>query len=192
MKLSSLRYLLREGFRNLWQNRFMSIASIGVLVSCLLLTGFAYLVFANVDHAFDWVYGQNVVAVFVDLENTPEETAEVGEKLKAITNVASVEFVSKDKTLEDMRDELPAETFESMQGENNPLQDTYIVTLKDLDQFEGTVSQLKGISGVDDVRYDGGIASMLTKIRQVVLAVGAGSFSCCCWYPCLSLPTPSS
>lgn len=64
MKLSSLRYLLREGFRNLWQNRFMSIASIGVLVSCLLLTGFAYLVFANVDHAFDWVYGQNVVAVF--------------------------------------------------------------------------------------------------------------------------------
>ena len=92
MKLSSLRYLLREGFRNLWQNRFMSIASIGVLVSCLLLTGFAYLVFANVDHAFDWVYGQNVVAVFVDLESTPEETAEVGEKLKAITNVASVEF----------------------------------------------------------------------------------------------------
>ena len=172
MKLSSLRYLLREGFRNLWQNRFMSIASIGVLVSCLLLTGFAYLVFANVDHAFDWVYGQNVVAVFVDLESTPEETAEVGEKLKAITNVASVEFVSKDKTLEDMRDELPAETFESMQGENNPLQDTYIVTLKDLDQFEGTVSQLKGVSGVDDVRYDGGIASMLTKIRQVVLAVG--------------------
>lgn len=163
MKLSSLRYLLREGFRNLWQNRFMSIASIGVLVSCLLLTGFAYLVFANVDHAFDWVYGQNVVAVFVDLENTPEETAEVGEKLKAITNVASVEFVSKDKTLEDMRDELPAETFESMQGENNPLQDTYIVTLKDLDQFEGTVSQLKGVSGVDDVRYDGGIASMLTS-----------------------------
>lgn len=96
----------------------------------------------------------------------------MGEKLKAITNVASVEFVSKDKTLEDMRDELPAETFESMQGENNPLQDTYIVTLKDLDQFEGTVSQLKGVSGVDDVRYDGGIASMLTKIRQVVLAVG--------------------
>ena len=86
--------------------------------------------------------------------------------------MASVEFVSKDKTLEDMRDELPAETFESMQGENNPLQDTYIVTLKDLDQFEGTVSQLKGVSGVDDVRYDGGIASMLTKIRQVVLAVG--------------------
>ena len=45
MRLSSMRYLLREGFRNIWQNRFMSLASICVLVSCLLLTGGAYLVF---------------------------------------------------------------------------------------------------------------------------------------------------
>ena len=39
MRLSSIRYLLREGFRSIWQNRFMAIASVGVLVSCLLLTG---------------------------------------------------------------------------------------------------------------------------------------------------------
>lgn len=120
MKLSSLRYLLREGFRNLWQNRFMSIASIGVLVSCLLLTGFAYLVFANVDHAFDWVYGQNVVAVFVDLESTPEETAEVGEKLKAITNVASVEFVSKDKTLRICGTSCPPKPLKACRGRTIP------------------------------------------------------------------------
>ena len=56
MKFSSIRYLLREGFRNLWQNRFMAVASIGVLVSCLLLTGGADLIFANIDHILDWVY----------------------------------------------------------------------------------------------------------------------------------------
>ena len=39
MRFSSIRYLIREGFRNIWQNRFMAIASIGVLMSCLLITG---------------------------------------------------------------------------------------------------------------------------------------------------------
>ena len=39
MKLSSLGYLLKEGAKNIWSNRTMSFASVGVLVSCLLLTG---------------------------------------------------------------------------------------------------------------------------------------------------------
>ena len=39
MNFSSMKYLLKEGVKNVWNNRMMSFASIGVLVSCLLLTG---------------------------------------------------------------------------------------------------------------------------------------------------------
>ena len=172
MKLSSLRYLLREGFRNIWQNRFMSIASIGVLISCLLLTGFAYLVFANIDHAFDWVYGQNVVVVFAEPDATEEQTAAMGETIRGITNVQSVEFVSKDEALWKMADDLPENTFEEMQGENNPLQDSFIVSLRDLSQLDATVMQLQKLDKVEDVTYDGDIAETLTRIKQVVMAVG--------------------
>ena len=35
MRFSGI-HLTWEGFRNIWQNRFMAIASIGVLMSCLL------------------------------------------------------------------------------------------------------------------------------------------------------------
>ena len=41
MNFSSMKYLLKEGVKNVWNNRMMSFASIGVLVSCLLLTGAA-------------------------------------------------------------------------------------------------------------------------------------------------------
>ena len=41
MKLSNLGYLIKEGIRNIWSNRMMSLASIGVLLSCLVLTGAA-------------------------------------------------------------------------------------------------------------------------------------------------------
>ena len=64
MRLSSFRYLVKEGLRSLWQNRFMSLASIGVLVSCRLTTGGAYLVFENIDSAFRKVYAQNKVLAY--------------------------------------------------------------------------------------------------------------------------------
>ena len=32
MKIHNIGYLLKEGFKNLWKNRTMSIASIGVLI----------------------------------------------------------------------------------------------------------------------------------------------------------------
>ena len=43
MKSSSFGYLIKEGARNIYANRMMSIASIGTLVACLLLIGSAVL-----------------------------------------------------------------------------------------------------------------------------------------------------
>ena len=173
MKLSSLRYLVREGFRSIWQNRFMAIASIGVLISCLLLTGFSYLAFANIDHAFDWVYGQNVVAVFMDEDATDQQIEQACQALAAITNVDSVTFVSKEESLEKLKDEnqLTDSTYAYMQ-ENNYLPDSYLIRMKDLSQFDATIMQAQKVDGVDEVSYDGEVASVLTKVRHVVLVVG--------------------
>lgn len=172
MKFSSLRYLVREGFRNIWQNRFMAIASVGVLISCLLLTGGAYMIFANIDHAFQWVYGQNVVVVFAEADTTEEQVKEIGEKIQSITNVASVEFVSKEEVLERYAEGLPAATLEYMQGENNPMPDSFVVTFADLEKFDATLMQIEQVPNVESVANNGDIAEMLTKVRQVVLAIG--------------------
>lgn len=171
MKFSSIRYLMREGFRNLWQNRFMAIASIGVLVSCLLLTGGAYLIFANIDHIFDWVYEQNVVVVFADQECTEEEIIQLGEKIQSITNVAAVEHRSKDELLEEMADSMPGAIFEDLK-EDNPLQDAFVVSFVDLSKFDATLMQLKEIPHVESVANNSDLADQLTKVRQIVLAVG--------------------
>ena len=64
MRIHDVQYLFKEGLRNTWQHRFMALASVGVLISCLLLTGFSYLFLINVDHMFQTAYEQNVVAVF--------------------------------------------------------------------------------------------------------------------------------
>lgn len=172
MRTHDVQYLVKEGVRNTWQNRFMALASVGVLICCLLLTGFSYLVFVNIDHLFQTAYEQNVVAVYLDVGLDEPSVQAVGDRLQAIGNIASVSFVSKEESLARYGEDLPAETYESLKGEENPLPDTYIVSLRELKDFEQTLSSIRALDGVEDVSYDGDIAATLTRIRHMVLAIG--------------------
>ena len=70
MKIQSIKYLTREGFRNVWVNRLMSIASVGVLVACMVLIGFAVLLTENVNVYMSNLEQQNVVMVYFNDENS--------------------------------------------------------------------------------------------------------------------------
>ncbi|MGN1319719.1 MAG: hypothetical protein ACI4U6_01230, partial [Acutalibacteraceae bacterium] len=65
MKISSVRYLVKEGFKGAWANRLMSLASIGVLVACMVVIGLAILISENVNVAIGNLEQQNVVMVYM-------------------------------------------------------------------------------------------------------------------------------
>ena len=172
MIISSIRYLVGEGFRNLWQSRFMSLTSIGVLISCLFLTGCSYLVLVNIKSAFDWVYGQNVVVAYAQAGCTGEQLQEIQDQIQNIDNVDHVDFLSKEEMLEKYKASIPEATYEEMQGDSNPMPDSFIVTFKDMAVFDDTVSQIRQISNIDDMSYNQDLATMLAKVRQFILIAG--------------------
>jgi len=171
MKLSSLRYLLREGFRSIWQNRFMAIASVAVLVSCLMITAGAYLVFMNVNHAFDFVYSQNKLVAFVKEDVTAAQLPALEKQLKGLAGVESVTFLSKDDSMKKFQNALPSAVYQSMLGEENPLLDSYVITL-DPAKLDSVILQLDNNAQIDDVSYSGNLAHTLVQIRQMVFTVG--------------------
>ena len=172
MRLHEIQYLVREGCRNTWQNRLMALASVGVLVCCLLLTGFSYLVFVNVDNMFQNAYEQNVMAVYLEASQTDEQVTQLGVTLNNMENVAQVDYLSKEDFLTQYAGSLESETMDSFMGENNPLPDTYIVSLKDLALVQQTLDAIRDLPGVEEVSYDADTAETLTAVRRVVLAIG--------------------
>ncbi|HHW46485.1 MAG TPA: ABC transporter permease [Clostridiales bacterium] len=70
MKLRSIKYLTFEGLKNIWVNRLMSIASIGVLVACMIIIGIAIVLSLNVNVALGNLEQQNVVMVYFNDENS--------------------------------------------------------------------------------------------------------------------------
>ena len=63
--MRSMKYLVGGGFKNTWANRLMSLASIGVLIACMVVIGLAILISENVNVAIGNLEQQNVVMVYM-------------------------------------------------------------------------------------------------------------------------------
>lgn len=70
MKFTSVKYLIGNGFKNIWLNKLMSVASIGVLVACMSVIGLAVAVSLNVDNTLSEIEQQNVVMVYFEDRNS--------------------------------------------------------------------------------------------------------------------------
>lgn len=174
MRLSGLGYLLKEGIKSIWTNRMMSIASIGVLVSCLVLTGAAELITLNVSTVVDEIGGENVTRVFLTQEVTDLESVYIQDEIGKLENVTKTEFVSKDDAILEYQDTLREDIFEQMLGEGNPLPNSVDVTLADLSLYDQTIAEIKSIDGVDSVRDTREIAHKLTSLSTLVSYMSLG------------------
>lgn len=168
MRLSGLGYLLKEGIKSIWSNRMMSIASIGVLVSCLLLTGAAELIALNVSAVVDEIGGENVTRVFLEQEVSDLEAVYIQNEIGKLDNISKTEFVPKDEAIKEYEDTLREDIFSQMQGKGNPLPNSVDVTLSDLSLYDNTIKEITAIDGVDSIRDTREIAQKLTSLSTLV------------------------
>lgn len=268
MRVSSFGYLTRQGMKNLWRNRMMTLASVSVLTACLLIVGIAMLLTANLNRVVEYVESENEFKAFVvkeddyliqQLENgllvldesalpeesaaeeptesvTEEESASEAEEsdtakedqkdtektasettsqteeesagsepakegstvtvdelalakeqfdwdgfcanlqaqIQSISNVEDVSFVSKDEGIESMKDQLgdQAELLDDYEGEENPLNDSFTIRVKDLTKLSDTIEQVSGLEGIQTVSAANSVAKTLTQIRHIVNVAG--------------------
>ena len=160
-------YLVKEGFKNVYANRIMSIASICVLVSCLVLTGAAALFSVNVTAIVSEVEKNNETTVYILRDRTEIEARQIGKKIEEIENVESAEFVSKAEAVEQYKDTLGDQLFDRIK-DKDPLNDAYHVVIKDLEKYDDTIKQIKAIDGVEKINDRREFAKKLTTISNLI------------------------
>ena len=157
--MSGFGYLIREGFRSIWSNRIMSIASICVLVSCLVLTGAAELISVNIEKEVDSVGKTNETTVYIKEGASDLEAVYIGKNLEKLDNITSVRFYPKEDAINEFKDSLPEAVFENVNGDNNPLPDAYIIAMDDLSKYDQTIDAINNRSE---------LARKLTDISNLV------------------------
>ncbi len=200
MKMGSSGYLLKEGFKNTWANRLMTIASVGVLVACMVVIGLALLISENVKLAFGNLEKQNVVMAYMKdyswayYGNNDEETVKdeitnddyvihsdeegkaLCEKIEEIDNVEKAEFISAEEGLNDVKKNMldgQEEYFAFLEEDGgNPISCAAKVTMKDMSLFDKTIKEIEKLDGIDVIQSQNDLAEKITAIKRGVEIAG--------------------
>ena len=173
MKLSTFGFLTRRGVRNLGKHWAMTIACIASLSVCMTLNTVATLAEVNVDSMVNYLGQQNEMVVFVDPEADDATTASVGERITATPGVSSVQYMSKEDTLNAYRGFLSdyASLLDEFENDN-PFKANYRVSLSDLSQMSAISQQFQTIPGVYSVSAPVEMTNTFVEIQKVVTKGG--------------------
>ena len=75
MNWSSFKYLVKQGWHNMVANRLMTVASLGVLTACLVITGIAGILSVSVSNFVQSLGDKDMIEVFISDEATDEQPA---------------------------------------------------------------------------------------------------------------------
>lgn len=167
-KSRNIRYLTSEGIKNIGINRLMSVASIAVLMSCLVMIGAAVLIYLNVDTLLQNIEDQNIIMVFVDVGADEDTVKSVESQIEKMDNIQSCEFVSKAEAYNKVLESLGKNASLLSDSDDSFLPDGFRLTVKDMEQFAATVSQLQSIEHVLNVQQNTDLASKLSRVRRAV------------------------
>jgi len=174
MRLHNFAYLFKEGTKNIFSNKLMSFACIGVLVACLLLIGSAVIFTLNVNNIVGDVVAQNEFIVFLDDNMTADDIGIFDVALDSIPNIASKTFISSEDALEQEKENLGdgAYILEGIDASTFP--NKFVLRVNDLSQFDDTVSQVSSLNGAMLVNSKNDVVEMLVGIKTAVQYSGAG------------------
>lgn len=174
MRTGNVSYLLKEGLRNIYANKMMSAASIGVLIACLLLIGSSVLVSMNINAFVGFIESQNEVVVFMDDDFDDDARTEFETELEKLPNIASIDFIDKEQGLREWVDGLGEvrEGLFDLLAKDNTMPDSYRLQVESLENFEPTLAAISKLPYVFSVSAPMEVAETVIAVRNVVTYAG--------------------
>lgn len=132
----------------------MGLASVGSITAVLIILGMVLIIILSINNVVVETKNKfDEIQIYLEDDIESEKMAEIEDKLKSSEGVTDVYFESKDEALEMMKKDWGEESYLLEGLEENPLPNSYIVKLKDIEYADNVASKLEGIDGIEDVKY---------------------------------------
>ena len=162
-------YFIGQAFEGLWRNGVMSFASIAVLMSLLVVIGGFTLLVTNIDVNLSEFGLINQIVVFCDPNASDEQIAEIGEAIGKLDNIESVQHVTMEEGLEQMKAEY--DIYDDVSEANNPLPDSFVITYLENEKVPNLDYQLNQIEGIAKVNNRLDLATKIEGFKRGVMLV---------------------
>ena len=174
MKIRTFGYTLKQGFSNIFRNKWFSLASIATISACLFLFGIFYAIVANFQNIVKTAEEGVSVTVYFDEGISDERIAEIGEMIEKRVEVSKVVYVSAEEAWEGFKTEYLGEYADGFT--ENPLANSmnYQIYLNDVSMQSALVTYLESVEGIRQINKSEVTATMLTGINALIGYISIG------------------
>lgn len=158
---------LREGFRNLFRNGWMTTASIFTMTLSLFMVGGLSLLLLNVQKVTSDIESSIQIRVMIDVAANQTDEASLREEIEKMDHVVSVTYRTKDEELQSLVDNV-GEEFSLHEGDSNPLSNVFVVDVDNADNINQVAKTIEGFTYVSSVNYGALVADAL--FQQIDMA----------------------
>lgn len=161
---------ITSSFKSIFRNFSLSMASITCIIITLLLVSIGILLSYNINNITKEIENELTIVVLMEKNITSEELTIAENTLKDVSNVLNIKFNSK----EDIKKELASqnETYAKIVAtwgeDENPLQDSFVIKVKEVKDINETATTIKNIDKVGSVKYGESMVNELINIFDVV------------------------
>lgn len=171
MKIRTVGRHIKEGFKSIKRNGWMSFAAISAVAITLLLVGGLIATVMNINELAADIENDVSVRVYVDLAAEEEEQEQLQKDLENLENVVNVAFSSREEELENVVGSY-GDTFELFQGDQNPLYNVFIVDTTSPEETSKVAKEIEPMDFVSEVNYGGAEADRLFKMTATIRNIG--------------------
>lgn len=170
MRKYNIFYFIKQAFSGMLRNGVMTFASIAVLMSLLVVIGGFSLLVVNIDKNLDEFGKMNEIVAFCDRELAEEQLVDISNRINKLDNIESVERVTKEQALEDMKQQYKG-TYDDVTEEENPLVDSFVITYFSTDKVPELDYQLKQIEGITKINNRLDLATTIENVKHGIMIV---------------------
>lgn len=159
---------IRDSFKSVFRNFSLSTAAIACSSITLILVAIAMILSYNVKNITEDLEHELTIVVYLSKETTEEQKTDFQNSLDQMENIENYVFKSKDEWKLEMKNssETLNTTLEYL--EENPLLDSYIVTVKDVKHLKETSQEILKNEYVTSADYGEGMTENLVSAFEII------------------------
>lgn len=165
MKIRTVNHIVKEGMANVFKQKFMSIATITIIIASFIVLGVFLLLVFNVNKMASDYSKQPHLSVFCKPELTDDKVGYVKEQLEKDNEIVSVIMITKQQALKEAQEKFSdnKELLNSLGEDFLPV--TFNVELKNPKLSQKIVSELSKIEGVETVKSPIDSINFILKLK---------------------------
>jgi cell division transport system permease protein len=172
MKARTFRRHIRESFKSLGRNSWMTFASISAVTVTLLLVGFFTVIMMNLNELATNIENDVEIKMTVDLAANKAEISGLEKKVRSTDGVLDVKYSSNEEELDKMIKDLGDEF--GLYKQDNPLRHAFYVKATDPQQTAIVAKKIGSYDYAYEVVYGEGKVEKLFNVLNTSRNVGLG------------------